>query len=480
MPIPWATLTETPTRPRAFGALALPGYRAYLGTFVFATMADNIEHVISYWVAFRKFRSPALGGFAVLSHWLPYLGFSVAVGALNDRVDSRRLIQGGMLLFITASLGWGYFFVTDTLTMAAAMTLLVIHGCAGVLWLTSSQMILHEIAGPALPPSAVRLNATARYLAVIAGPAVGGAILLTLGPARGMLLNTLFYVPLFVWLIRAPYGQKKGASRRAVRGLADIVQTVRDVRPIPSLAAMTLLAGCASFFVGNSYQAQMPGFATDLGHANPGVAYTALLAADATGALLAGFLLEAGGGLLETRPASAIRLAIGWAVSLAGFALVRSYPAALALLFAAGFFELSFSSMVQTIVQLHAPAAIRGRVLGLFNMASLGLRAMSGITVGLAAALVEHPWFARDGGGLLRRRRGAARAALAALHVALGHAREVARVDRARHELALGPAPRAVVHPLARLTTLREPAMRPISRATKPVTSAPWRRGCSG
>jgi MFS family permease len=382
-------MTATPSKPQAFGALALPGYRAYLGTFVLAMMADNIEHVISYWVAFQKFHSPALGGFAVLSHWLPYLVFSVAVGALNDRVDSRRLIQLGMMLFITASLGWGFFFVTGTLTMPAAMTLLIIHGCAGVLWLTSSQMILHEIAGPALLPSAVRLNATARYLAVIAGPAVGGGIMLTLGPARGIFLNTVFYVPLVVWLVAAPYGKKKDGLKRAVRGFADIVQTVREVRALPSLASMMLLAGCASFFVGNSYQAQMPGFATDLGHANPGVAYTALLAADATGALIAGFLLEGRGGLLKTRPSSAMVLAIGWAAALATFASVRSYPLALAFLLAAGFFELSFSSMAQTIVQLEAPAEIRGRVLGLYNMAAMGLRAFSGVTVGLAATLTS-------------------------------------------------------------------------------------------
>jgi hypothetical protein len=39
-------------------------------------------------------------------------------------------------------------------------------------------------------------------------------------------------------------------------------------------------------------------------------------------------------------------------------------------------------------VQIHAPAAIRGRVLGLFNMSSLGLRAFSGITVGLVGSLI--------------------------------------------------------------------------------------------
>lgn len=88
-------------------------YRLQFIAYVLAMMADNIEHVISYWVVFQKFHSPALAGFAVLSHWLPFLLFSVAVGGLADRVDPRRIIQCGMLLFIVASAGWGFFFITD-------------------------------------------------------------------------------------------------------------------------------------------------------------------------------------------------------------------------------------------------------------------------------------------------------------------------------------------------------------------------------
>ncbi len=380
-------------RPKAFGALSIRGYRIYLLTFMLTMMADNVEHVVSYWVMFQKFHSPALGGFAVVSHWLPYLLFSVGVGALNDRFDSRRIIQTGSMLFILASAGWGYFFVTGTLQMWHAMLLLVIHGCAGVLWLTSSQVLLYDVVGAAMLPSAVRLAATARYLGVLVGPGVGSAIMLTLGPTRGIFLNTLFYLPLVIWLIGAPYGRhfRQGAAgpQRAVRGVADIVQTAIEVRRIPVLAAMIVLAGGASFWIGNSYQAQMPGFAHDLGHGDPGTAYTMLLGADAAGALLAGILLESRGGIFKMRPASAVKLAMVWAAALFGFALMRSYPAALALLFVAGFFELSFSSMTQTLVQMNAPDATRGRVLGLYNMAAAGLRAFSGVTVGLVGSLVS-------------------------------------------------------------------------------------------
>ncbi len=380
---------------RSFAAMRHPGFRAQFFTYVLAMMADNIEHVISYWMVFQKFHSPALAGFAVVSHWLPFLVFSVAVGSLADRLDSRRIIQCGMLLFIIASLGWGYFFITGTLQMWHAMVLLVIHGCAGVLWQTPNQLLLYEIVGPSDLMSAVRLNATARYLGVLVGPAVGGAMMLALGPSHGILLNTLFYLPLILWLVNAPYGPRfrVGAPppHRAVRGFADIVHAVRDISEHPVVISMTLLAGCSSFFVGNAYSPQMPSFAQDLGHGDPGVSYSMLLAADAAGALLAGVMLE-GRGLLPPHARTAIVLAMLWCVSLTGFALATSYLLALALLFGAGFFELSFNAMAQTLVQLHAPVGMRGRVIGLFNMASLGLRAFSGVSVGLLGSFIGVHW----------------------------------------------------------------------------------------
>jgi MFS family permease len=380
---------------QSFAAMRYRGFQAQFGTYVIAMMADNIEHVISYWMLFQKFHSPALAGFAVVSHWLPFLVFSVASGALADRFDPRRIIQCGMGLFIIASLGWSYFFFTDTLQMWQAMVLLIIHGCAGVLWQTPNQLLLYDIVGPADLSSAVRLNATARYAGVLIGPAVGGVILLALGPSWGILLNTVFYVPLVLWLVNAPYGPRFRAGGatppRAVRGLADIVQALRDVAQHPVIIAMTLLAGCSSFFVGNAYNAQMPNFAHDLGHGDPGVSYSMLLAADAGGGFLAGTVLE-GRGLLPPRQRTAIILAMLWCLSLAGFSLARSYPLAFVLLFAAGFLELSFNAMAQTLVQLNAPPDMRGRVIGLFNMASLGLRAFSGISVGLLGSFIGVHW----------------------------------------------------------------------------------------
>jgi MFS family permease len=272
-----------------------------------------------------------------------------------------------------------------------ARLLLIIHGCAGVLWGPASQLLLHDIVGPAELQSAVRLGATARYLGMLCGPAVGGALLLAFGPSHAILVNAAIYLPMVVWLWRAPYGPRfRGEQHgpvRAVRGFADVLDTFRVIVRNPTVLSMTLLAGGTAFFIGNAYQAQMPGFAHDLGHGDPGVSYSMLLAADAAGALTAGVVLELRG-LLRPTSRTALVLAMAWCGALGGFALARGYGSALVLLFLAGFLELSFNSMAQALVQLAAPAPIRGRVIGVFSMAANGMRTFSGITVGMIGGLI--------------------------------------------------------------------------------------------
>ncbi|MDX1484473.1 MAG: MFS transporter [Alphaproteobacteria bacterium] len=386
----------TGRRQLSFAALRHPDCRAYLLYAAVAMMADNIEHVISYWIIFQKFQSPALAGFAVLSHWLPFLLFSIYSGALADRFDPRRIIQCAMLLFMSVSLAWGFLFWTDSLAQWHAGVLLVLHGLSGVLWGPAAQLLIHDIVGREHLQSAIRLSSTSRQLGVLMGPAIGGGLLLLLGPTAGILFNALFYLPLIYWLWKAPYGPKfrEGEVQRrprAVRGFQDIVQTLRDIAINPTIVSMVVLAGCASLFVGNAHQAQMPEFAHDLGEHGAGLHYSILLAGNAGGALIAGIVLEARG-FLQPKPVTAIVLVMLWCFAVAGFAMTGIYEVAVALLFVAGFLNLSYNSMAQTLVQLNAPEGIRGRVIGLYNMSGNGLKAFSGVTVGFGGAVIGIHW----------------------------------------------------------------------------------------
>src|SRR5499427_813358 len=143
--------------PRAFAALRVPGYGIYLIGSGLAMTADSIEHVISYWIVFQKFQSPALGGYAVISHWVPFLLFSVSAGALADRFDCRKLIQIAQGLLMLVSLTWGLLFLTGALRGWHAAALLMLHGMAGVLVSPPIQLIVHDIVGPEHLASAIRL-----------------------------------------------------------------------------------------------------------------------------------------------------------------------------------------------------------------------------------------------------------------------------------------------------------------------------------
>jgi MFS family permease len=390
-----ASTGDDSDKPQSFAAMRHPGARAYLIGGALAMMADSIEHVISYWMIYEKFHSPMLGGFAILSHWLPFLLFSVWAGALADRFDPRRVIQWGMVLFMLVSFGWGILFLTDSLEMWHAAVLLTIHGLAGVLWAPAGQLLVHDIVGGKQLQSAIRTQATTRTLGLLLGPAIGGGLMIWLGPTYGIFVNILIYLPLTIWLWKAPYGPAYRKEERPpankLGGIADILATLAAIKGTPVIITMIAIAGVSSFVVGNAYQGQMPAFAEALGYGDAGLFYSLLFTANAAGAITAGVVLETGG-FLSARPKPVFIMVLLWCGAMAGFAATESYPLAFLLLFMAGFLNLAFSSMSRALVQLNAPPAIHGRVIGLYNMSDLGLRSFSGLTVGFGGSLIGIHW----------------------------------------------------------------------------------------
>ncbi|HEX3815548.1 MAG TPA: MFS transporter [Mycobacteriales bacterium] len=382
-----------PAAARKFAALRNRDCRPYLFGAALAMMADNVEHVITYWVLWQKFHSPALTGFEVISHWLPFLFFSVYFGSLADRHDCRRLIQGAQALFMVVSATWGVLFLTGSLRLWEACLLLVLHGCAGSLWGPGEQLMLHDFVGPAELPSAVRLNATFRSLGVLFGPVVGSVLLLGLGSTAGIFANVAFYLPLTLFLFRTKFTghtRDDGVPRTRI-GIRDSLRVYRDVRADHTLVSMIVLAGLGSFFVGASLQSSMPIFAHDLGAGSAGTAYGVLLFANGAGGVIGGILLEATGRIRPNVRAAVVSTAV-YGMTSVFFAATTSYPLAVLLLIVGGVANLASMSIGQTIVQLRARPADRGRVVGLYGMSASGLRAGSGFTVGLAGAAVGIHW----------------------------------------------------------------------------------------
>src|SRR3989454_11317529 len=113
MAAPSTDVVRTDARKQlAFAALHHRSFRFFFVGTMLAMMADNIEHVVSYWLLFQKFRSPALAGFAEISHWTPFLLLSVYFGGIADRYDCREVIQVEQMIFMAVSAAWAGLFLT--------------------------------------------------------------------------------------------------------------------------------------------------------------------------------------------------------------------------------------------------------------------------------------------------------------------------------------------------------------------------------
>jgi MFS family permease len=280
-------------------------------------------------------------------------------------------------------------FFTNSLTVWDACILLILHGTAGALWAPPEQLLLEDFVGVEDLPSAIRLNSTARSLGVLAGPVVGSALLLGLGPVHGIWVNIAFYLPLTILMARTKFtGHTRTGivARERVTALA-AVKVFKEVSRDRVLASMIILAGLGSFFVGSAMQVVMPEIAATTTGLSSGAAYGVLLFANGLGGVLGGLILE-GTGWVRLSVRSALISTLVYGAASAFFAVSHDYLIAAPLLIVGGVANLAALSITQTVVQLRAPREKKGQVIGVYGVGANGMRIGSGFTVGLFGAVV--------------------------------------------------------------------------------------------
>ena len=290
---------------------------------------------------------------------------------------------------MAVSLTWGILFFTNSLTVWNACILLILHGMAGALWAPPEQLLLEDFVGVEDLPSAIRLNSTARSLGVLAGPVVGSALLLGLGPVRGIWVNIAFYLPLTILMARTKFtGHTRHGivARERVSALA-AVKVFKEVSRDRVLASMIILAGLGSFFVGSAMQVVMPEIASTTTGLSSGTAYGVLLFANGLGGVLGGLILE-GTGWVRLSVRSALSPPSSTGRRRCSSRVSHDYLIAAPLLIVGGVANLAALSITQTVVQLRAPREKKGQVIGVYGVGANGMRIGSGFTVGLFGAAV--------------------------------------------------------------------------------------------
>jgi len=369
-----------------FPALRVPAYRWYWLTSTISMVADNIEHVIGYWLLWELTHSPFWLGYPGISHWAPFILFSPFAGAWADRFDNRKLLQVSQGLYVLCSGGLGLLYLTGHLQLWHMVILLLVHGFSGVVQLPSSQVLIHDLVRKDELASALSLSAGSRNVAQFLGPLVGGFLLWALGPGGGLLANVLIYIPFTIALLLLRPRRTTAPVRRAT-GLQGVLEGLGFVLQHRVMLGAILIVSIPMGVLGG-FQAMMPAFAAEL-DPDPR-AYTWLLTANGAGAITGAVILGALG-RVRRKGLLLCFASLLWAALLLAFAITPWFWLAFLLMLFVGAWSIVSNAMSQTLVQHLAPDDKRGRVMGTYGMLVHGPRVFSGVLLGGAgAALGAH------------------------------------------------------------------------------------------
>jgi MFS family permease len=367
-----ATIDVGPLRRRRDFRLLFIGQ----GVSFFGSM---ITYVAIPYQAYRLSGSSLVVGLLGLAELAPLLAAAFIGGALADAFDRRRMTQVTEVMFAAAS------------TVLVANALLP-HPALGVLFVMSALLAtldgLQRPSLDALVPRLVErdelvaagaLTSFRMTIGMIAGPAVGGVLLATVGLPATYLVDTATFVVSLVALqmMRAvpPPADAEPPS------LARIAEGLRYARSRPELMGTYIVDIVAMFF--GMPMALFPAAATRLGGAG---VLGLLYAAPAVGSLLA--TVTSGWAAHVHRHGAGVCIAAAcWGVGIIGFGLAPNLALALLGLVVAGGADMLSGIFRGTIWNQTIPDHLRGRLAGIEQVSYSTGPLLGNVEAGAVASL---------------------------------------------------------------------------------------------
>jgi predicted MFS family arabinose efflux permease len=247
--------------------------------------------------------------------------------------------------------------------------------------------------------NAIALNSAMFNAVRLVGPAVAGILIARYGLAQAFLLNALSFVAVIGALLalRAdgrPHPSAGTTIAEKIRG------GLRYAATTPLIGFVLTLLLSVSFFVLN-FNVLVPLITRQVLHGDAGD-FGWLMASLGGGAITGALTLALA---VRRRPPLALPVAAGLLAS-AGtvvLAVAGGFATAAATLFVVGFGQIVFQATCNTILQLTAPDALRGRVMSLYAVVFAGVTPFGALAVGYVAEKLGAPAACAAGGtgGLL-------------------------------------------------------------------------------
>lgn len=378
-------------------ALSQRNFRLYFIGQSASLVGTWMQTIALSWLIYRLTGSPFMLGLANFAGQIPILFLAPFGGVWSDRLNRRRA------MLLTQALSLAQAAVLAGLTFAGRIEVWQLLAAATFLGIVNAfdtplrQAFLLDLVGSREHlPNAIALNSAMMNGSRLVGPALAGMVLAFSSEAWCFLLNAVSYLAVIASLaaMRLTAAQPKPAAGHWLAGLKEALRFAFGFAPSRILLGLVALFS----FVATPYASLMPVFARDI---LGGGAHTLGMLVGASGAgAMVGVLFLAG-----RQSAAGLERLIAVAGICAGTGLIlfsfsRTLWLSLMLLPLVGFGIIATAASVNTIMQLVAPDAMRGRLVSLHVAAFLGVMPLGSLAFGLLAEHFGAPATVAAGGTL--------------------------------------------------------------------------------
>lgn len=350
----------------ALGPFRLPLFRAVWLASLVSNFGGLIQSVGAAWLMLEMTRRADMVALVQTSVALPVVLFSLMGGAMADGLDRRRILLAAQGFMLVVSTGLALCAWLGLLSPWLLLGFTFLIGCGNAFNAPAWQASVQDMVPRPQVPAAVALNSMGFNLARSTGPAIGGAIVASVGAAAAFVVNALSYVALIavLWRWRAVPEPRLLPRERLGSAMAAGLRYVLLSPTIRTVLVRSVLFGLGA----GAVLGLLPLIAAGL-VGGGAFTYGLLLGAFGLGAVLAAL----GSAGLRRRlsnetivACASLGLALALLLAAAGGAFALS---ALALMLAGAGWVLALSTFNVT-VQLSAPRWVVARALALYQMAA--------------------------------------------------------------------------------------------------------------
>ena len=360
-------------------------YRIFFSGQLVSLAGTWMQNVALAWLVIELSGSALAIGALAFWRFVPFTLFGLVAGVVADRFESRRLVMTTQAAAMAISIALAVVTLTDTATLPIVYVLAALGGIALAFDAPGRQSLTFQMVGPRELPNAVALNSGLFNGSRVIGPAIAGIVIAAVGTGLCFVLNAVSFLAVLTALALVRESElrqvEKDPSARMVEGLRRaFAHAWHDPQLRLVLSVVTVVST-----VGFNFHVLVPLLAADTLHVGP----------EGFGFLSASFGLGALVGALATatfRNASWRLFAVGagmFGVLALALAPVENAYVAGTILFGIGIAFTLFTANANSLVQLAAPDYLRGRLIGIYLFAFLGLAPVGGLFAG---------WLAEVGG----------------------------------------------------------------------------------